>query len=126
MPVIMALEYHQSVIACERGKTHLLLASTVGFPRESMMYLPLTAVTADMLRKSTGRTTRAVVLDTEASMVEVYVVSANETEMVQEWTRRQAWIRTSSLITYGVVKLLSLIWRFHGTSTKGIGQIFSE
>lgn len=44
------------------------LTSTVGFPRESMMNLPLTPVIADMLRASTGRAARAAALVMEESM----------------------------------------------------------
>lgn len=46
-----------------------LLTSTVGFPRESMMNLPLTPVIADMLRLSTGRAARAAALVMEESIL---------------------------------------------------------
>lgn len=50
----------------------LLHTSTVGLPRESMMYLPLTPVIADIWRATIGRAARAAALDKEESMVVVF------------------------------------------------------
>lgn len=48
--------------------------STVGFPLESMMYLPFTPVMADMWRASTGLAARAAAPDMVESIVAIRLV----------------------------------------------------
>lgn len=56
-------------ILCIRYFAHNIHTSTVGFPLESMMYLPFTPVTADMWRASTGLAARAAALDIVESIL---------------------------------------------------------
>lgn len=97
----------------------LPLASTVGFPRESMMYLPFTAVTADMLRANMGRAARAVELEMEASMA---VATVREgLNITEEGTgavlNGNAKCTSLSELWEQQFSLARRTWRFHRSSS---------